>query len=144
MHGLTRLAKCKKPIESFRSKSRHRLNHAAGANPSAVIERDPLWCFFGGGALGLGLAELFAPDSHAAQFISFLFLPLALILGFHAWLGLAVLTLVLRLIMRVLRSRAITENAQNGAIIPPGTVAFMPIASMLSLAAGVSVCWLVT
>jgi len=96
--------------------------------------------FFGAGGLGLGLAKLLAPESHLAAFVSFLFLPFALILGFHAWLGLAVLILIPRLFIRLLRGAgAVSQTNRRGDVIPPGRVAFLPTASGVGLVAGVLV-----
>ena len=57
--------------------------------------------FFGGGAVGSGLAAWLAPDSNVAAVLSFLMLPAALIAGFHAWLGLAILILLPRFLRRL-------------------------------------------
>lgn len=96
--------------------------------------------FFGAGGLGLALAATLAPGSQVASAISFLLLPAALILGFNAWLGLAILILVPQLIVRLLRpgpSRVLVEARRE--VVPPGSWAFLPMSSVIALAGGIVV-----
>ena len=92
--------------------------------------------FFGAAALGAGLAALFAPDSQAATFVSFLLLPMALIAGFQAWLGLAIIILVPGFLIRLLTGNRPPASVRNGEFVPPGSVVFLPIASGLGFAGG--------
>ncbi|HKY08736.1 MAG TPA: hypothetical protein VJQ55_10860 [Candidatus Binatia bacterium] len=96
--------------------------------------------FFGGGALGLGLAGHFAPNSHAAAFVSFFALPLALVGGFQAWLGLAIIILLPGFFIRLLTGAptASTPISARG-FVPPGSAVFVPIASSFGLGAGLIV-----
>jgi hypothetical protein len=91
--------------------------------------------FFGAAALGAGLAALFAPDSQAAAFVSFLLLPMALITGFQAWLGLAIIILVPSFLLRLLTGNR-PASVRDGEFVPPGSVVFLPIASGLGFAGG--------
>jgi hypothetical protein len=96
--------------------------------------------FFGAGGLGLALAAALAPGSQVASAISFLLFPFAMISGFNAWLGLAVLILAPQLIARLLRrgpSRGPTDARRE--VIPPGSWAFLPISSAVALAGGIVV-----
>lgn len=96
--------------------------------------------FFGAGGLGLALAAALAPGSQVASAISFLLLPAALILGFNAWLGLAILILVPQLIARLLRpgpSRVPVEARSE--VVPPGSWAFVPMSSVITLVGGIVV-----
>ncbi|HUP35758.1 MAG TPA: hypothetical protein VNC82_10005 [Candidatus Limnocylindria bacterium] len=96
--------------------------------------------FFGAAGLGLALTERVAPGSHVAALLSFLLLPAALILGFYAWLGVAVLIAAPRLVAALVRGgprRPPIESHQT--VVPPGEWIFLPIASGLALPAGLVV-----
>jgi len=96
--------------------------------------------FFGGAGLGLALAAALAPGSELASAISFLLLPAALILGFNAWLGLAILLLMPQLIAQLLRpgsNRAPINNRQD--LVPPGYWVFVPTSTASSLLGGILV-----
>jgi len=96
--------------------------------------------FFGAAGVGLTLAATLAPESQVASVISFLLLPAALILGFNAWLGLAILILVPQFIARLLRGSPIRppiDSRREG--VPPGAWVFLPISSLIALAGGVVV-----
>jgi hypothetical protein len=96
--------------------------------------------FFGAGGLGLALAAALAPGSQVAAAISFLLLPAALILGFNAWLGLAILILVPQLIGRLLGSGSMRPPIDaRREVVPPGSWAFLPISSAVALAGGIVV-----
>jgi hypothetical protein len=85
-----------------------------------------LGMFFGGAGVGLLLAEWLAPSAAIASLVSFLMLPAAMIAGFHAWLGAAILLSVPRLARRLIDpSGRTTEDC----LVPPGAWAFLPIGS---------------
>lgn len=89
---------------------------------------------FGGAGIGLLLAAWLAPGSLLALFFSFLLLPAALVVGFHIWVGFAVLLLVRHLIKRV--ARPSPTLAPRGHVIPPGAWSFIPVGSCLGLLGG--------
>ncbi|HKY07920.1 MAG TPA: hypothetical protein VJQ55_06750 [Candidatus Binatia bacterium] len=96
--------------------------------------------FLGGGAVGLGLAGHFAPNSHAAAFVSFFALPLALVAGFQAWLGLAIIILLPGFFIRLLTGApAVSTPISSREFVPPGSAVFVPIASSFGLGAGLIV-----
>lgn len=94
--------------------------------------------FFGGGYLGIQVSRVLAPDSGVAEFVSFLTLPAAFVIGMMAWAGAAIPAAVRRLVRRVLqrdRSPATAEKNLKAAI-PPGSSAFVPVALVICLLAG--------
>jgi len=88
--------------------------------------------FFGGGYLGIRLARALAPGSDLAEFVSFLALPAAFILGFIGWAGAAGIVAMKRLLQR----KAAPSRQPGGVVIPPGSMAFIPPALVAGLAAG--------
>jgi hypothetical protein len=96
--------------------------------------------FLGGAAIGGALAEMFAPGSWLAAVAGFGALPLAFALGLQAWYGLALLSLVPRLIgmMRGVPVRPAPHQQTPGAGIP-GSFVFLPLSSMAGLVSGLVV-----
>lgn len=94
--------------------------------------------FFGGGYLGILMSHFLVPESDFAEFVSFLTLPAAFIIGLVAWAGTAIPGAVRRFVLLVLqrhRSPTVIGNGQQ-ATIPPGSSAFVPAALVTCLAAG--------
>lgn len=89
---------------------------------------------FGGAGIGFLLATWLAPGSHLALIFGFLLLPAVLIVGFHTWLGFAVLLLTLHLVRRL--GRPSPPPAPRGHVIPPGAWSFIPVGSCLGLLGG--------
>lgn len=89
---------------------------------------------FGGAGIGLLLAAWLAPGSHLALISSFLFLPAVLVVGFHTWLGFALLLLAPHLIRRLAGSSP--PPAPRGHVIPPGAWSFLPVGSIFGLLGG--------
>jgi hypothetical protein len=79
--------------------------------------------FFGGAALGLGIAYWCAPNSAFLSIVSFLVFPLSMFLGFPAWLGSACLTLIFN------RAERQNNNPARGTaqFTPRGSWVFLPI-----------------
>jgi hypothetical protein len=96
--------------------------------------------FLGGGAIGGALAEAFAPESWVAAVAGFFALPLAFAGGLQAWYGLALLSLIPRLIgrLRGLQPRAAPSGRAPGASIP-GSFVFLPLSSVAGAVAGLVV-----
>ena len=97
--------------------------------------------FVGGAPAGVTLAEWLAPESELASAISFALFPASMILGFQAWLGLAVL-LVIPLFIKRLLGRTSTPPKRRGedtSVVPPGAWVFCAVSVPLSLAAGLVV-----
>jgi hypothetical protein len=95
--------------------------------------------FVGGAGVGVALADVLAPDSEWAEAVSAFALPLAFILGFQAWLGLALLGMFAH------AARRLTGRPATAAPIQPripGAIVFVPIASGTGGAAGLIVAWL--
>jgi hypothetical protein len=59
--------------------------------------------FFGGGCLGIQVSRALAPDSGVAEFVSFLNLPNAFVIGIVAWAGAAIPSAVRRFVLLVLK-----------------------------------------
>jgi hypothetical protein len=109
--------------------------------------------FLGGGAIGGALAAAFAPGSWVAAVAGFFALPLAFAVGLQAWYGLALLSLIPRLIgmVRGIRPSPASRGQPRGAGIP-GSFVFLPFGSVAGAVAGMVVglassthpAWLVT
>ena len=96
--------------------------------------------FLGGAAIGGALAEAFAPGSWIAAVAGFFALPLAFAAAMQAWYGLALLSLIPRLLgrMRGLQTRAAPSGPPPSASIP-GSFVFLPLGSVAGAAAGMVV-----
>lgn len=94
--------------------------------------------FFGGGYLGIQVSHILAPDSGLAEFVSFLMLPTAFVIGIVAWAGAAIPSAVLRLVRLILKGDRAASVMEKGskATIPPGSSAFVPAALVPCLVAG--------
>ena len=106
---------------------------------SAAVLRSP-WLtlpiffglFFGGGWAGIQVSRALAPGSGVAEFVSFLALPAAFVVGLAGWAGAAIPAAVGRLI-RLARERPRERDGstppkpeESRARIPPGSFAFVP------------------
>lgn len=121
---------------------------------AAIEQRHPIAVFlvmaailFGGAGIGIGMANLLAPASDWASFVSFLSLPASFLLGLTAWKGLLIVTLLWRFLPGVSRSRSwndvqanvrATAEKHRGEPIP-GTWVFVPIPTVLNGLAGLLV-----
>jgi len=96
--------------------------------------------FFGGAAVGGALAEAFAPGSWIAAVAGFFALPLAFAFGLQGWYGLALLSLIPRLLgrLRGLRRLDGRSGRAKGASIP-GSFVFLPLGSLAGATAGIVV-----
>jgi hypothetical protein len=91
----------------------------------------------GGAVVGQLLAERLAPDSQLAVIPSFVLLPAILVIGFHTWLGVAVILLIPRLFGRAARRPpAIAADRQ---FVPPGAWTFLPVGTVFGLGAGLAI-----
>lgn len=88
----------------------------------------------GGAGAGLALARWAAPGVPLAAFVSFVLLPAALVVGFHTWLGAAILVLLSRLLRRGGERRA--RGAPGSLLVPPGAWTFVPVATLIGAAGG--------
>ncbi len=100
--------------------------------------------FLGGGLVGGALAAAFAPGSWLAEVVGFFALPLAFAAGLQAWYGLALLSLIPRVLVR-LRGRArggapasSGGGARSGGGLP-GSSVFLPFSSVAGGVAGLLV-----
>lgn len=93
--------------------------------------------FFGGAALGLGLAEWLAPGSLAARAVSFFALPVAFAAGLQAWYGLALLGLIPWVVTWIRTGRRPLSVREL-----PGAWVFLPAGAGVAMLAGLIVGWL--
>ena len=96
--------------------------------------------FLGGAATGGALAEVFAPGSWVAAVAGFSAFPVAFAFGLQAWYGLALLSLIPRLVGRLRGSpaRPVPNGQASGPGIP-GSLVFLPLGSVAGAAAGMVV-----
>ena len=89
-----------------------------------------LGLFLGGGAAGIALAKTLVPGSWLAEAVSFFALPVAFAAGLQAWYGLALLSLVPRLV-GWLRGRGTGRPPRplGGTPQLPGSFVFLPLSS---------------
>jgi hypothetical protein len=93
-----------------------------------------LGLFLGGAAAGLGLARALAPGSWLAELVSFFALPVAFAVGLQAWYGLALLSLIPRLLRRMSVSNLPPTPDQPRPL--SGTFVFLPLSSAAGALAG--------
>jgi hypothetical protein len=99
-----------------------------------------LGLFLGGAAVGGALAGAFAPGSWIAGVVSFFALPLAFAAGLQAWYGLALLSLIPRLLGRLRGLRPLPAGNQQAAKSNiPGSFVFLPLSSVAGATAGMVV-----
>ncbi|MRR55880.1 MAG: hypothetical protein EG822_15470 [Deltaproteobacteria bacterium] len=112
---------------------------------SSAMTRSPLFSaaiffglFFGGGFVGIQLSRTLAPESGLAEFVSFLALPAAFVIGNAFWAGAAIPAAVRRIIRLVRESGRVLPGRVSAteAMIPPGSFAFVPAALLTSTLAG--------
>jgi hypothetical protein len=96
--------------------------------------------FLGGAAAGLGLAGALAPGSWVAQGVSLFALPVAFAASLQTWYGLALLSLVPRLLGWLRGSTGVPpRNLGLPTLEVPGSFVFLPISSGVGAVAGVVV-----
>lgn len=97
--------------------------------------------FLGGGAIGGALAQAFAPGSWTAAVAGFFALPLAFGTGMQAWYGLALLSLIPRLLGRLwgVQSPPPTASSRIPGAGIPGSLIFLPLGSLAGAPAGIVV-----
>jgi hypothetical protein len=96
--------------------------------------------FLGSAAVGSGLARILAPGSWLAEAVSFFALPLAFAAGLQLWYGLALFSLVPRLVRAFLRSDGaapVPTSSPTTALV--GSWVFLPMSSGLGAVAGLVV-----
>jgi hypothetical protein len=96
-----------------------------------------LLAFIGGGVAGQALAYVFASDSGLASGLSWMMLPLSLVIGMQLWLGFAILSAVFSLIRQLVVNKKLSKVSSQGP--PGGALAFIPVASCMSAVVGVIV-----
>lgn len=92
--------------------------------PSLVTFLVTAGFFFGGAAIGTALAYWCAPNSAILAIVSFLTFPLAMFLGFPAWLGSAFVTFLFQGIWQ----RRNAQQRNFAKLVPPGSWVFVPVA----------------
>jgi hypothetical protein len=93
--------------------------------------------FLGGAAIGGALAGVYAPGSWIAAVAGFFALPLAFAVGLQAWYGLALLSLIPRLLGRLWGSKTPPERVPVAGI--PGSFVFLPLSAGAGATAGLVV-----
>ena len=107
--------------------------------PLAVISAF-LGLFLGGAAVFVGLARTLAPDSWVAEIVSFFALPVAFAAGLQVWYGLALFSLIPRLLRWRSGSNPTTGGIrQVGPRQLPGSFVFLPLSSGAGVIAGLVV-----
>jgi len=101
--------------------------------PTALVLLSYLALFLGGGALGGFLARGLAPGSWPAEVVGFFALPVAFAVGLQLWFGLALLSVIPRLLGR---RRALRPPSPVPAV--PGGFVFLPLSSLTGALAGVA------
>ena len=97
--------------------------------------------FLGGGAIGDVLARTLAPGSFVAEAVSFFALPVAFAVSLQMWYGLALLSIVPRLLAMVAgRARVTRPSASDRRPAPmaglPGAFVFFPVSTAAGATAG--------
>jgi hypothetical protein len=97
--------------------------------------------FFGGGFVGIRIANLLAPHSEIAEFISFFAMPVSFVLGMIFWLGTASFLVLKNRIWRGNRHDGMPgkETGLGKPAIPPGSKAFLPASVIPCAIAGIVV-----
>ena len=101
--------------------------------PTSLIVLSYLALFLGAGALGGFLSRSLAPGSWPAEVVGFFALPVAFAIGMQMWFGLALLSVIPRLLGR----RRGRRPASPVAGLPGGFV-FLPLSSLAGTLAGVA------
>jgi hypothetical protein len=101
---------------------------------AAAVAMAFLTLFLGGAAVGLWLADALAPGSWLANIVSFFALPLAFAISLQAWYGLALLTLISRLLLR--RPNRLARPSAPAHTGLDGSWLFVPIGSAFGALAG--------
>lgn len=100
--------------------------------PTALVVLSYVALFLGAGALGGFLARGLAPGSWPAEAVGFFALPVAFAIGLQLWFGLALLSVIPRLLGR----GRVRPPAPVAAV--PGGFVFLPLSSMAGALAGVT------
>ena len=96
--------------------------------------------FFGGAAIGEGQAAWLAPESAAAEFVSFFHLPLAFVVGVSVWMGMGIVVVAAKVLGRLLRGEGRRRHSGPPVTpVPSGAWIFLPVASASGLFAGLLV-----
>ena len=101
--------------------------------PTALVALSYLVLFPGGAALGISLARSLAPGSWPAEVVGFFALPVAFAIGLQLWFGLALLSVIPRLLGRGRGRRLASPLAGL-----PGGFVFLPLSSLAGALAGVT------
>ena len=131
------------------ARSRIRASRAAREPPNEQMPTSPgtlgiiasfVGLFLGGAAVGGALADMFAPESWIASVAGFFALPVAFAVGLQAWYGLALLSVIPRLLEMVRGSRGPRDpRAQATRMSIPGSFVFLPLSSGAGAIAGIVV-----
>ena len=97
--------------------------------------------FLGGAATGLGLARLLAPGSWWAEGVSAFAFPVAFAVSLQAWFGLALLSIIPKLIGLLITGTDRRPRPRINAPIP-GAMVFLPMSSGIGAVVGLVVGWL--
>jgi len=93
-----------------------------------------------GPGIGTAMAALVAPESGVVGMVSALVFPVVLFGGLVLWLGAAVLSLVLELLLCLVRREWPGGAAADEMLVPPGHRAFIGLGAALGAVAGL-VAW---
>lgn len=107
-------------------------------SPSALaLVASLLGLFLGASAVGIGLAGAFAAGSRVATVVSMFALPAAFMLGMQIWFGLALFSVIPRLLglRRPKSTRAPTGRGATPDL--PGSFVFLPLSSAAGALSGI-------
>ena len=102
--------------------------------PTALVVLSYLALFLGAAAVGGFLARSLAPGSWLAEVVGFSALPVAFAIGLQLWFGLALLSVIPRLLRR---RPGIRPAAPNAGLF--GGFVFVPLSSVAGALAGVAI-----
>jgi hypothetical protein len=102
--------------------------------PTALVALSYVVLLLGAAGLGVYLARSLAPGSWPAEVVGFFALPLAFAIGLQLWFGLALLSVIPRLLGR---GRGIRPASRPASLF--GGFVFLPLSSLAGALAGVAI-----
>jgi hypothetical protein len=107
--------------------------------PAALVLAAIGGSFLSGPLIGVMLARSVAPESWLADAVGLFMLPLAFTVGLQIWLGTAIVTAMVQIIVRLASGRPWRAAGGAAMRVPAGSIAFVPVAAAAGLLGGVLV-----
>lgn len=112
----------------------------SGSPGTLAIVSALLGLFLGGAAAGVGLARALAPGSWVADTVSFFALPIAFAAGLQIWYGLALVSLIPRILRWLRGSYPSPAGGRHPRPLQlPGSFVFLPLSSAAGALGGIVV-----